>query len=310
MSITLATHDDYLITLHHGANACTGPLVITFGGQPSKLTAAGFGTGWCLNRGWDTIYVAQRHGSQYQGLRQQEFYDAVASTIEGRDVVSYGSSLGGYAALYFGGAIDARIVAAAPLLPAWPPLERARDTINIRHSELAQAKVSSKSPIIIYDPMVRHDLMMVNLMVRAAYPDMRAVEVEDAGHTVLETLKASGLLRDVIEAAVNHDTAIMVTMDGTANPLWHYWRGKRLMRSDPEGARHHLKQSFELRPSRHVIGNLLSLLLRTQDLDAAQKLLDKVAAMDDPKVFVPEGNVAAARAAGLRVWAQALDHGP
>ena len=42
------------------------------------------------------------------------------SFIEGRDVVTYGASLGAYAAFYFGGAIGARIIGAAPMQSLWP----------------------------------------------------------------------------------------------------------------------------------------------------------------------------------------------
>lgn len=100
---TLAAHDDYLITLHHAEKPEVGPLVITFGGQPSKRTPEGFGTGFCLANDWDTIYVAQRAGTQYQGLDASTFRDAVAPVADGRDTVCYGSSLGGYAALFWRG---------------------------------------------------------------------------------------------------------------------------------------------------------------------------------------------------------------
>ncbi|WP_134725268.1 hypothetical protein [Paracoccus luteus] len=64
---TLAAHDDYLITLHPFAERQGGPLVITFGAQPSKRTEQGFGTSYCgLNR-WDHIFVAQRAGTQIPG---------------------------------------------------------------------------------------------------------------------------------------------------------------------------------------------------------------------------------------------------
>lgn len=146
---TLAAHADYLITLHHGANADAGPLDITFGGQPSKLTASGFGTGWCLGKGWDTIYVAQRAETQYQDLPLEAFVGAVAEVIEGRDVVCYGSSLGAYAALYYGGSIDARIIAAAPMLPAWPPLKRPKDAIPLKHLPLNDVPRSRHEPVLI-----------------------------------------------------------------------------------------------------------------------------------------------------------------
>lgn len=133
----LAEHDDYQITLHRSAEAVGKPLILTFGGQPSGKTASGFGTDFLLKHGYDTIYIAQRAGTQYQGLSLDRFTDVIADHCQGREVISYGSSLGGYAALYYGGVVNARIIAAAPMFPRWPPLHRkAFADLEITHQEL------------------------------------------------------------------------------------------------------------------------------------------------------------------------------
>ncbi len=137
-AVTLAQDRDFRITLHRAdPSGDDRPIVVTFGGQPSDLTATGFGTAFLLGQGFDTVYVAQRHGTQYQGLSRERFVEGVAPVIAGRDVVTYGASLGGYAALYYGGAIDARIIAASPMLPAWRPLRnRAYADLEVTHGEL------------------------------------------------------------------------------------------------------------------------------------------------------------------------------
>lgn len=91
---TLARTDDYLITLHRPDRPSADVIVITFGGMPSGLAASGFGTTFCLSKGWTTIYVAQRALSQYQGLDLAAFQAAVAPVVDKRDMVCYGSSLG------------------------------------------------------------------------------------------------------------------------------------------------------------------------------------------------------------------------
>lgn len=68
----LADHDDYQITLHR-RETLREPLVLTFGNLPSRKTASGFGTDFLLKHGYDTIYVAQRAGTQYQGLPAYRF---------------------------------------------------------------------------------------------------------------------------------------------------------------------------------------------------------------------------------------------
>lgn len=296
----LAKHEDYQITFHERPEDTGGPLVITFGGQDSRLTPTGFGTGWCQRWGWDTIYVAQRAATQYQHLSVQVFFDAVAEICKGRDVVCYGSSLGGYCAFYFGGVLDARIVTAAPMLPAWPPLGRLGDQMQLQHVPLADVPRSSLAPIIIYDPIVAHDQMMIDQMIMPTYPDVRLVPVEFGGHEVLETLKRAGLLSPVIEAMIGRDEILPLEFDGYSNPLWLFRRGRHFIKSDPEQARDLLERSLSLEPSKHVIGNLLSLLIRVGDLPAAQALLDQVRGSADPKMQVPPGILERARMAGLR----------
>ncbi|RDW12787.1 hypothetical protein [Paracoccus thiocyanatus] len=272
---------------------------MTFGGQPSGLAASGFGTGWCLGKGWDTIYVAQRAGTQYQDLPLDAFVAAVAPVVSGRDVVCYGSSLGAYAALYYGGSIDARIIAAAPMLPAWPPLNRVKDAIPLRHQPLQDAPRSRHAPVLLYDPMVPDDKTMVESMVLPRYPDARAITVEFAGHTILQMLARSGLISQILVPLFLEDRIVEFELDPKDNSIWHFRKGRHLMRDDPQRARQHLERSLDIEPSRHVIGNLLSLLLRLGDDLAAQRLVDRVRASDHPEMRIPPGNLERARAAGL-----------
>jgi len=64
----LGKHDNYEITLHTCSAKQGSKLIITFGGQPSDLASSGFGTDFVLSMGFDTIHVAQKFGTQYQGL--------------------------------------------------------------------------------------------------------------------------------------------------------------------------------------------------------------------------------------------------
>ena len=74
---TLARHGDYEITLHESGAQPGDKLVVTFGGQPSDLAQSGFGTSFALSLGYDTIHVAQRFGTQYQGLPLEAFLEFI-----------------------------------------------------------------------------------------------------------------------------------------------------------------------------------------------------------------------------------------
>lgn len=300
----LADHESYRITLHRiGSDAAPGdPLVITFGGQPSDLADSGFGTGYCKAMGWDSIHVAQRHGTQFQGLSLDQFRDAVLPVCAGRDVVSYGSSLGGYAALYFGGVIDARIVAAAPMLPAWPRLRnKSYADLVLTHPELAEAPRATRPPICIFDPMLVPDSLIIEQMVLPAYPAARLVRVPHGGHTVLVTLSRERLLKPLITAMIAQDRVIDFDAPGEGTATWHAERGRLLARSDPDQAIIELERSLAIVPTTQPFCVLINILIRRGDHAGAQRRLDAARASGHKRLKLVPSLRKTAIAAGLRV---------
>lgn len=298
----IADHADYRITLNRAGDAPTEKLLVTFGGQPSDLSDEGFGTLLARQYGWDNIYVAQRHGTQYQGLSVDAFSSAIAEHAQGRDVICYGSSLGAYAALYYGGCLDARIIAAAPMLPAWRPLRQWQYAdLPMTHHEVVEGPISRHSPVVILDPLLPNDLKTVREMVQPAYPDARIVELPYAGHTVLLTLSKARLLKPFILGIINDDEIIPLNMPTVTCPIWNMHRGKHLTRTDPDKARRHLERSIELEPSLHASSLLLVMLIRNGNLADAQSLIDQSAASGDRRRRFNKSALEQARGAGLSV---------
>ena len=273
---SLARDENFEITLHRCRDPKTNKLAITFGGQPSDLSSRGFGTDFLLSLGLDTIYVAQKFGTQYQGCSIDQFRDSVLPLAgEWDDVICYGSSLGGYAALYYGGVVNARIIAAAPMLPAWPPLKLPAYVDHpITHSELKDVPLSIHDPTVFYDPMVARDKFLVENMVEAAYPKFRAVPIPFAGHTVLVTLSQARLLRPIIENLILNDELIAFEPPAEGTAIWHGEKGSHLIKSDPTAAKAHLKRSLEIRPSRRIFNQLIQCLINLGQLEEAQAELD------------------------------------
>ena len=296
---TLARNDDYLITLHRPDRPSADVIVITFGGMPSGLAASGFGTTFCLSKGWTTIYVAQRALSQYQGLDLAAFQAAVAPVVDKRDVVCYGSSLGGYAALYYGGAINARIIAAASRLPAWPPITSPHLSIPLAHKPLGDGPRSMSAPVVIYDPQVAHDCTTVEQMVKPAYPDVRLVELPHFGHTVLAAIAAAGALPTFMATLIRDDVLLPLEMPTDANPGWHFRKGQSLARTEPRIALDHFRRFFDLAPSSRSLSVLLNQLISTAGIDDAQRLLDRTEEMGDPDLVLSPHVTQRAIKAGL-----------
>lgn len=299
---TLVSHADYRVTLHQAGDRPADTVVVTFGGQPSDLSDAGFGTDYCLKNGWDNIYVAQRYGTQYQGLSVDDFRAAVAPAVTGRDVVCYGPSLGAYAAFYYGGSVDARIIGGAPMFPAWPAFaNRAYADLPITHADLTEVPRSSKSPVAIFDPLMPADLRVVEQMLEPAYPDLRRVEYHGAGHTVLITLEQSKQLSPLLRSLIRDDKAIPIEPLRPGMPIYHLTQGRLLQRSDPDGAVRELETSLRLRPARQPLAILIALLLREERLDEVQALIDRVEASGDRNLTIIPSARDKIRAAGLRV---------
>lgn len=199
----LADAPGYKITYHRNLRP-TGKLVISFGGLPSKKTTTGFGSKFILSQGWDHVFVAQAAMTQYQELSVEEFREAVGAIAAEYDVFAYGSSLGAYAALYYGGSVDARIIAAAPKNSAHPlVLQKRFAALGFRHRELVDTPHSKHSPVILFDPHRRDESKFIRKLVLPAYPDAHLVELPYAGHTVLETMKSMGSLKSFVGAYVD-----------------------------------------------------------------------------------------------------------
>ncbi|MGH8811953.1 MAG: hypothetical protein ACREXO_08110, partial [Advenella sp.] len=97
ISKILSETEDYRITLHDiGSNAT----VITFGYWGSGISQKGFGTDFCLKNGFNNIYVCCKGAQRFQHLSLDTFTNAVKDALKGKDVITYGLSLGGYAAIY------------------------------------------------------------------------------------------------------------------------------------------------------------------------------------------------------------------
>lgn len=299
----LADHPDYRITLHQPENKCPdNKLVVTFDGQPSDLGDEGFGTSLCMKNGWTNIYVAQRHGTQYQGLSVSDFFDIVSPYCNGKDVVVYGSSLGAYAAFYFGGCINGRIIGAAPMFPAWYKLNNnTYADLKITHTELYETPLSSNSPVVIYDPNFERDKFVVDEMIGKAYGNTRHVEVPYGGHTVLLTLNQARLTGPIITGLIERDEIIDFTPPGEGTAAWHAQVGGSLMLSDPEAAMRHLETSLAIKPATQPYCRILNLLFKRGDMAAVQARIDEANASGEPQLKIVKSLADKLRGAGIRV---------
>lgn len=273
---TLAESDGFLITYHKNSKP-SEKVGISFGGLPSKKTPTGFGSSFILKQGFDHIFVAQRAGSQYQELSVQDFVKAVKPYIQGKIVFTYGSSLGAYAALYYGGAIDAAIISSAPKNSAHPYMRKKQFShIKFRHeTELGDVPKSRHQPIVLFDPHRAEDKKFINNWVKPAYPDANLLEFPYAGHTVLNTMQKSGVLKRFITTYLDSGEIVRVKLKQEGSYIWHAEKGRKLWsESRIQDAKNQFQRSLQLGHNSEAAAGLVRVYLKECRPDLAREVVD------------------------------------
>lgn len=274
----LVENEDYMMTFY--PSDTSEKLVISFGGLPSKLTKSGFGTRFIVDQGWSHVFVAQREGSQYQGLGLDDFHRFLAPVADGREVITYGSSLGGYCALYYAGCFDALAISSGPKNSVHPSMRKSRfEHVRFRHLDFDQIPVSSQQPVILYDPYRSEERLFIDNVVSLAYPEAVRVEFPFAGHTVLNTLKVNGVLKPFIRSIVDSGTVLRPALRTEKCEIWNAEVGRHLAQCrETERARVYLERSIAINPTKEATELMLRLLIKEKNYCDAQALVDHLTA--------------------------------
>lgn len=202
-------------------------------------------------------------------------------------MIAYGSSLGAYAAIYFGGCIDARIIGGSPMLPAWRRLgNRKYADLTITHDDLVNTRLSSHAPVVLVDPHLGPDMLMVDEMIRPAYPDLRLVTVPYGGHTVFLTLQPARILKPLIVTLIEMGEVMNFDPPGEGMAMYHAERGRALKRSDPEAAIVELEKSLAITAATQPYCNLLAILLNQGDIAGIQSRVDAAKASGQARLRI------------------------
>ncbi|MGE6386232.1 hypothetical protein ACQKEN_11275 [Pseudomonas sp. NPDC078416] len=196
-------------------------LIITFDAHGHDLRDAGFATDVCIEAGFDHIFVSHLLHSQYQLLSLDAFKGFVEPLLEGYEVYTYGSSLGGYCAIYYAGGIDARAIALSPRNSAHPSInDEFFAHVKFAHLDIAETKRSRFAPIVVFDPMQTVDREFIRRYIVPAYPEVRLQEMNYAGHLIAEALLEVGLLKEFFLSIVNNDALMSVDFSQYESSYW------------------------------------------------------------------------------------------
>lgn len=273
----LADTPGYRITFHSGGSSAR-VLLVTFGTMLSGLENKGFGTQYASKKGYDHIYVAQAPDSWYQQLSRQQFSNAVSDLAAKYErVFAYGSSLGGYAALYFGGVIGAQVVAGSPINWAHPLMSSKEwQHVDFVHEPLLSLPHQPRPPIVLYDPMRASDRLFVETLVSPAFGGSRIIRLPFSGHAVFVSMRENGYLDSFLRNVFEEDVVIDLPLEKEGSYIYHLNRAEYFLdQSKILVAESQFRESLKCKFNRIAAGRLARLLSSQKRFSELDELCDE-----------------------------------
>lgn len=182
------------------------------------VAGKGYAEDFLLDRGFDVLAVKCARNNWFQDLSREALAELIGALPARYDqIVTYGSSMGGYAALYFAGCVGAAAVTAIALSPqfsvdpAVPPHEPRwkGDAAAIQFAHQPLGGVMRDDAItmpalrwhVVYDPRTA-DAAHLSLMQEAAPRNVVPVPVAHSGHPSAFMLAESGALSTIFDRIV------------------------------------------------------------------------------------------------------------
>lgn len=191
---------------------------IVFNGAKSLKTSKPFGLSYLMKNGFNVITCLQNN-NQYQELSFEDMESYVGPLVKDKDVYLYGSSLGGYCALYYAGAVNGTVIASAPRNSAHPILikysngKSSFDKSKFRHQDFNDNRQSEKKIYIFFDPYVSADVYFIDKLVKTSFTNYDLISCDFAGHEVLYHLNKTGQLSHIIKSITNNEDPVVTSIE-------------------------------------------------------------------------------------------------
>lgn len=268
----LARQPGYLIKYRRAA-APTATLLVAFGGSTASFSGTPFGLDVAAELACDVITVTARRHSHYQELSSAVFELTVRPYVDGYEhVLALGSGLGGYAALYYGAALGAQIVAGSPRNDAHPQLgtKKAAAEVQFVHDELTDSPTARARPVILLDPKRPRERRYLDKAIGPAFPEAVVVELPFAGPNVFVPMAEQGRLTELLHSMLGTGDVPPISLQREGSHTWHAYYGRELIRQQQwTSAEAHLLEALRLKFTRAAVWALGDLYRRTgrqQDL--------------------------------------------
>lgn len=193
------------------AKAPRSKLAVTFSHVGSlDIRKPGYAENFLLERGFDVLTLKCNVNNWFQDISREQLRDAIAGRLPDYDfVVCYGSSMGGYAAIYFAEIVKANVVIAlSPQYSIDPKIvdfdqrwAGSAAKITFKHQPLDAILAHTGAAIyVVYDP--HNDDAKHAAAMQAASNRIIPVEIPYSGHPSGVALQQVGLLAGLFDSLV------------------------------------------------------------------------------------------------------------
>lgn len=205
----LSDTDEYKITSYNIKSDIT---FIVFMETNTTKNTRPFGLDYLLSCEYNVI-ACNQNNDQYQGLSYESFKEIVSPVVQGKKVYLYGSSLGGYCAVYYAGAVNGTVIAGAPRNSAHPSMLNMIDygfysADHFKHKNIIDNPVTKEGVYIFLDPYQSRDVFFIEKFIKPAYGDqVQLINFPHAGHEVLHhinrTKQLTGIINSIITGTIH-----------------------------------------------------------------------------------------------------------
>lgn len=202
---TVLLEDDHILIEHFHRGGEGGTLVVTFDPILYFWTRPPFGHEFLRKQVLDVVAVRKKTENFYQPLSRAAFEAAVAPVAARyARVVSYGSSLGAYAALYYGRDEPWTVVASSPRVSAHPVYGARywQQKAAFEHERFDPSITPRCEAVILYDPRDAIDRRFIEGEVLPQFAQATVMRVPFSGHPSNQFLGDIGFIAPFVRAVL------------------------------------------------------------------------------------------------------------
>jgi len=184
-------------------DAASEAVIVTFAEMgPVDVERPGFGEMFLNKRGYDVISVQKRRENWYQDLSIDDLRQSVSEILPRyKSVFTYGSSMGGYAALYFASAVGGRALSFSPRHHSYYALVGMHAYANEfepNHLPLRDVADPDGQHLILVDPLQPIDGPYVLREVVPSFPKSQILNLRYTDHPSTFVLAHGGVLQNFV----------------------------------------------------------------------------------------------------------------